>query len=101
MPEDSDRQHAIPEPNIELRAFAQSLVNANLGEFGPIYVLALVRAMRRELRDYEREVAQAAIKSGATYTELGDALGMTRQGAQRRYAAGSERSERRRRSTQP
>lgn len=46
----------------------------------------------RSTKRLDRQVLQAREK-GATWTEIGYALGITAQGAQKRYGTGSERSE--------
>jgi hypothetical protein len=51
----------------------------------PLQMLAFAASGRDALRIYEHECVEAARKAGATWQEIGDALGMPRQNAQRKY----------------
>lgn len=68
-----------------LRLLFDDLLDADRRD-NPLLQLGLVRLTARELRRYETEIAHRAIANGATWTEIGEGLGMTRQGAQRRYS---------------
>lgn len=48
-------------------------------------MLAVLEQIRTALDGKARHVASAAAKAGADYSDLGEAVGMTRQGARRRW----------------
>lgn len=56
-----------------------------LANADPLTMLRLSRAMGQALRSYDEECVYAARKAGATWQEVGDALGIPRQNAQRKY----------------
>jgi hypothetical protein len=105
MPDQNETNSPVPQPSTELKVLAHSLANTNVTDLGTHFVLSVVRKMATLLREYETEVARAAVSAGTTYVELGQSLGMTRQGAQRRYGAAPESDTSRpttpRRSKQP
>jgi hypothetical protein len=53
-------------------------------------MLAVLEQISTALDGQARHVASAAAKAGADYSDLGDAVGMTRQGARRRWPALAE-----------
>lgn len=55
-------------------------------------IKASIAAAQRATRDLDKRVIKAREK-GATWTEIGYALGITAQGAQKRYGTGSERAQ--------
>jgi hypothetical protein len=48
-------------------------------------LLGVLEQMRAAVDDHAGMTARAAAKAGADYSDLGDAVGMTRQGARRRW----------------
>jgi hypothetical protein len=48
-------------------------------------LLGSCETLRAELEDWASVAARAAAKAGADYGDLGDAVGITRQGARRRW----------------
>jgi hypothetical protein len=52
----------------------------------PLSMLTFGKATRLALDYYEHEVATAARKAGATWQEIGAALGIPRQNAQRKFS---------------
>jgi hypothetical protein len=57
-----------------------------LGRTDPLTMLRLAAAVRVALRAYDEECVHAARRAGATWEEIGDALGMARQNAQRKFS---------------
>ena len=57
-----------------------------LARTDPLTMLRLAEAMRVAMRAYEEECVFAARMGGATWQEVGEALGMARQNAQRKYS---------------
>lgn len=51
----------------------------------PLVALDELQRLRRDLDVYERELAQRALESGASYGAVARALGISRQAAHRRY----------------
>jgi hypothetical protein len=67
--------------------YAASYVDPDyLARTDPLTMLRLANALRVSLRAYEEECVHAARKAGATWQEVGDALGIPRQNAQRKYS---------------
>jgi hypothetical protein len=82
--------HAAPPPGEALVAQWRTLEDpAYRRERGPLAVLALLDSLRGSLRDYEGRVCADARAAGATWTEVGDGLGITKQAAQARYGGQS------------
>lgn len=75
-----------PEPGA-LAGYAGSYVDPEyLARTDPLTMLRLADAMRVALRAYDKECVFAARMAGATWREIGDALGTERQNAQRKYS---------------
>ena len=53
--------------------------------------LAAMAALRRELESMETELAGEALRSGLTWREIGEALGVSKQAAHRRHSGGVAR----------
>jgi hypothetical protein len=56
-----------------------------LADADPLTMLRVNGLVRDQLRRYDEECVYAARMAGATWEEVGDALGMARQNAQRKY----------------
>jgi hypothetical protein len=56
-----------------------------LARTDPLTMLLLGDAVRTALRAYDEDCVSAALKAGATWQEIGDALGTARQNAYRKY----------------
>lgn len=77
---------AAPDPG-PLADYACSYVDPDyLDRTDPLTMLRLAEAMRVALRAYDERCVFAARMAGATWQEVGDALGMPRQNAHRRYS---------------
>jgi hypothetical protein len=76
-----------PPPPTDLKATLLVLADPGIREREPMEAVELVRHARDRLRDYETEVARLAHESGLSWEKIGRALGMSKQGAQRRYDA--------------
>jgi hypothetical protein len=81
-----DPDARAPKPGA-LTDYAASYVDSEyLARTDPLTMLVLGNDVRRALRSYDEECVYAARMAGATWQEIGDALGMPRQNAQRKYS---------------
>lgn len=75
-----------PEPDDALAQYAGRYVDDDyLARTDPLRMLRLGENLRLALRRYDRECVRAARKAGATWQEIGEAVGMARQNAQRKF----------------
>jgi hypothetical protein len=51
----------------------------------PLKMLTFLRVTRAAIEEYEHACVRASRKAGATWEEVGNALGMARQNAQRKF----------------
>lgn len=72
----------------EIGAFMRRMCRAlrRRAEAGDLEALVQMVAVRRTLEAETREAARALVAFGYSYAELGQGLGMTKQGAFRRFA---------------
>jgi hypothetical protein len=88
-----DPSARAPDPGA-LAQYTASYTDADfLGRTDPLTMLRLGQATRAALSSYDEECVWAARKAGATWQEIGDALGMERQNAQRKFAHLSARDD--------
>lgn len=81
-----DPDAKAPDPG-SLAKYAASYVDDNyLGRTDPLAMLRLAQALRVALRAYDEECVYAARMAGATWEEVGEAIGMARQNAQRKFS---------------
>ena len=81
-----DKNARAPGPGA-LADYARSYVDRDyLSRTDPLTMLRLGGALRVALRAYDEECVWAARKAGAIWQEVGEALGMARQNAQRKYS---------------
>jgi hypothetical protein len=57
----------------------------SVGDPDPLVALAATRLLRTRLASWEDSLVHEAVASGMTWEAIGDALGVTRQAAWRRY----------------
>ncbi|WP_043503350.1 hypothetical protein [Georgenia sp. SUBG003] len=80
---------ALPPPSLEaLRSGAPRALQDALGALEQdrgLDALAGLRAVARAVREMERHAVRLARRDGATWQEIGDTLGTTRQNAQQRF----------------
>jgi hypothetical protein len=82
-----NRDARAPDPGDPLAEYARSYVDPDyLARTDPLTILRLGQAIRVALRAYDEASVHAARQAGATWQEIGDALGMARQNAQRKYS---------------
>ena len=72
----------------ELGAFVQRMFRALVRRAadGDLLAVEVLADLQRSCAESTREAGEAAWKSGYSYTQVGDALGITRQGARQRFA---------------
>ena len=81
-----DPSARAPDPG-PLADYTRGYTDADyLARTDPLTMLRLGGALRTALRAYDEECVAAARMAGATWQEVGDALGMERQNAQRKYS---------------
>ena len=81
-----DPDARAPDPGV-LEDFTRSYSDEDyLARTDPLTMLRLADTVRGALRAYDEECVYAARMAGATWAEIGDALGMARQNAQRKYS---------------
>src|SRR4051794_14237985 len=81
-----DPDARAPDPGDALRNYAGSYVDDDyLGRTDPLTMLRLADNLRLALRQYEEECVYEARRAGATWEEVGEALGTARQNAHRKY----------------
>lgn len=94
MPQPPDRHTDPPEPapapEDALVGYLMALTNPGLFAQGHAATLRIVRAAAARLRLYEGALARDAVERGMSWTELGRAIGLSRQAAQRRYQSDPE-----------
>src|SRR4051794_1376031 len=79
MPRNAD---PVPVMTDHLVAYLQMITT---GLKDPMQALRIIRTAREELRSYETQVARAAHDAGASWTDIGQTLGISKQAARRRY----------------
>jgi len=73
-------------PNEALSGYLRPMLNArSRARAGSLGLLRLLEPTRTGLRDYERQLVALARSEGKTWDEIGDALGVPRQTAHRRW----------------
>jgi hypothetical protein len=70
-----------------LELFLRDILNPAGSSRSPISMLRVIRFTRNALREYETKVAHAAHDAGATWTEIGEALGISKQAVRHRYGS--------------
>jgi len=73
-----------PRPKQPLRSYLESFGSWS-DDKDALTLLTLCDNTRTALRDYERTLVRAARRQDATWEEIGDALGIPRQNAHRRF----------------
>lgn len=82
----TDPSARAPRPGA-LADYAGSYVDHEyLDRTDPLTMLRLGQALRVALRAYDEDCVWAARRAGATWQEIGEALGMARQNAQRKFS---------------
>src|SRR3712207_4222281 len=80
-----DPDARAPDPGA-LADYAASYSDADyLARTDPLTMLRLAQATRTALRAYDEDCVAAALAAGATWEEIGQATGMARQNAHRKY----------------
>jgi hypothetical protein len=73
---------SIPKPSEGLRTHASSVTNDRwLQRAGPLDALELIHPFAAALDAYEDDLVREACKQGHSWSEIADALGITRQAA--------------------
>jgi hypothetical protein len=81
-----DPDARAPDPHM-VANYSESYTDADyLARTDPLTMLRVNNNMRVALRAYDESCVHAARQAGATWAEVGDALGMARQNAQRKYS---------------
>lgn len=85
-----ERDPATLLPQEPLKSYLESLVDPKRAppyarRAGPLGMLRLLDPIETAMRAYERQLVAEALRSGATWAEIGDALGMSRSNAHNRH----------------
>jgi len=76
----------VPKPPEAFRSYAQSFTNDLwLRRAGPLEALEISRPFASALDTYEEQLVREARNQGCTWGEIGQALGVTRQGARKQF----------------
>ena len=76
----------VPKPPEAFRSYAQSFTNDLwLRRAGPLEALEISRPFASALDAYEEQLVREARNQGCTWGEIGQALGVTRQGARKQF----------------
>ena len=72
-----------PTPSADLRRLAQRYLDT--GNLDALGMLANGQSTRAALSSYDEQCVRAARDANATWSDVGDALGLARQNAERKY----------------
>src|SRR4051812_40971961 len=87
-PEDllpAERDPATILPQEPLASYLGSMNPRYANRAGPLGMLRLIDPIATAMRAYERQLVAEALKDGATWAQIGDALGMSRSNAYNRH----------------
>ena len=76
----------VPKPPDPLLSYLDSYASPDWrARAGPLGMLRLSDPLKTALRAYENTLVASARRDGASWTDIGDALGIARQNAYRRF----------------
>jgi hypothetical protein len=81
----AERDPATLLPQEPLASYLESFKPKYANRAGPLGMLRLLDPIATAMRAYERQLVAEALKDGATWAEIGDALGMSRSNAYNRH----------------
>lgn len=74
-----------PKPKQPIPRLAERFIDPRRERLTALDMLGSIQAFRSWLNDYEAQLVVAARKGGATWAEIGEAIGMARQNAERKF----------------
>lgn len=72
---------------VSARRAIEAAADGLVPRYSALEALTLLTAAAEDVQEAAHEAARMALANGATYAEVGNALGLTRQAARARYAS--------------